>query len=91
MDSEVIIDITRQAFLTTAILAGPVLGVALLFGTLMSLLQTVTQVQDQSISFVPKLVVVSLLLLALMPWMTDYYVEYAREAIRQIPAVVLGG
>jgi flagellar biosynthetic protein FliQ len=57
----------------------------------MSLLQTVTQVQDQAISFVPKLIVVGLVVFAMMPWMADYYVQYAQDALTQIPSLVFGG
>ena len=53
MDSSVAIDIARQALVTTIILVGPTLFVALVVGCVMSLLQAVTQVQDQAISFVP--------------------------------------
>ena len=91
MDSSAVIEVTRHAFVTAGVLLAPVVLVAMFVGTLMSLLQAVTQVQDQAISFVPKLFVVSVVLLVLMPWMTEYYVEYAREAITQIPQIMSGG
>ena len=91
MDTSILLDIIRQAFVTTAILLGPAVVVALLVGVFMSLVQAVTQVQDQAISFVPKLVIVGVVLLVLMPWMTEFYVQYAREVILQIPENVFGG
>lgn len=86
-----LIDVLRQTSITAAILAGPALIAALLIGVLMSLLQTVTQVHDQAISFVPKLIIVGAVILVLMPWMTDYYTEYARDLLTQIPTLVFGG
>lgn len=91
MDSATLIDLLRQAFVTAGVLLTPVLVAALVVGIFISLLQAVTQVQDQAISFVPKLIAVGIVLMALMPWMTDYYVEYASDAIRQIPILVFGG
>ena len=91
MDANAVIEMTRHAFVTMAILVGPVVLAAMLVGTLMSLLQAITQVQDQAISFVPKLAIVGFVLLALMPWMTEYYVEYARDLITNIPATIVGG
>lgn len=91
MDSSSLIDVLRQAFIAAGVLLTPALVAALIVGVMMSLLQAVTQVHDQAISFVPKLVVVGIVLMALMPWMTEYYVEYAREAITQIPTIVFGG
>ena len=73
MQTDLVLDSIRQAIVTAAVLLGPAVIVALLVGVFMSLLQAVTQVQDQAISFVPKLVVVGLVLLLLMPWMTEYY------------------
>ncbi len=90
MDSSSLIDVVRQAFMTVGVLLAPALIAALVVGVFMSLLQAVTQVQDQAISFVPKLIVVGVVLMALMPWMTEYYVEYARDAITQIPTLVFG-
>lgn len=91
MDSMQLIDVLRQASLTATILAAPALLAALIVGVLMSLLQAVTQVHDQAISFVPKLLIVGAVILVMMPWMTDYYAEYAQDLLTQIPTLVFGG
>lgn len=85
------IDLARQACLSAGVMVAPVLVVALLVGTLMSVLQTITQVQDHAISFVPKLLAVGLVLVLLLPWMTDYFIEFTVESIQQIPALVFDG
>lgn len=91
MDSSSVVDATREAIVTGTVLLGPVIFAALVVGTLLSLVQAATQVQDQAITFVPKLLIVGLVVLVLMPWMTEYFVEYAREVISQIPTHVAGG
>ena len=91
MDTLQLIDALQQAFITAATLVAPILLVALVVGALTSLLQAITQVHDQAISFVPKLIVVGVAIFALMPWMTDYYVAYVQDLLLQIPSLVLGG
>ena len=91
MNAMDVVDLARQAGLSGLVLLVPVLAVALIVGILMSLLQAVTQVQDHAISFVPKLLAIGLVLFLLLPWMTDYFVEFAAESIRQIPNLVFGG
>ena len=91
MDTMDVIDLARQASLSAGVLIAPVLLVTLAVGVFMSVLQAVTQVQDHAISFVPKLLAIGFVLVLLMPWMTDYFVEYMSESIRQIPSIVFGG
>lgn len=86
-----LVDVTREAVIIGGLLAAPALFSALVVGVVMSLLQAVTQVQDQAISFVPKLLVVGGVVLVTVPWMTEYFVAYAREAILRIPDNFLGG
>ena len=91
MDPTDIIELARQACLSAATLAAPVLIVALAISVLLSTLQTMTQVQDHAISFVPKLLAVGFVVVILMPWMTEFFVAYMAESIRQIPTLVFGG
>lgn len=81
----------REAVIIGGVLVAPALITALVVGVVMSLLQAVTQVQDQAISFVPKLIVVAAVVLVMVPWMTEYFVAYAREAILRIPESFHGG
>lgn len=91
MDTSTTIDLARQAILTTAVLVAPVLLVGLVVGIVMSLLQAITQVQDQAISFVPKLLAIGATLLVCLPWMMDYFADYFREVITQLPLTMVGG
>lgn len=78
IDSSQAVDLCRQALMLTALLAAPVLVVGAIVGILTGLLQTLFQIQDQSISFVPKLIVSSLVLLACMPWMFSRMMEFTQ-------------
>ena len=81
-----VIDLLRQALLTTALLVAPALVTALMVGIVTGVLQAITQVQDQTISYVPKLLAVAAALLMCLPWMIEHVVEYAREIITVVPS-----
>lgn len=67
------------------LLGAPALLAALLMGLIVSIGQAVTQLQDQTLSFVPKVVVMLGVLLYTLPWTLSLLVEYASEIIRGIP------
>ena len=81
----------HQAILITAVLVSPVLVVALVVGIVMSALQTITQIQDQAISFVPKLLATGATILICAPWMTEFFLDYFRTSIRDLPLTLFGG
>lgn len=78
IDSSQAVEMCRQALMLAALLAGPVLLAGAVVGIITGLLQTLFQIQDQSISFVPKLVVSSVVLLACMPWMFSRMIEFTQ-------------
>lgn len=91
MDSQTAIDLGRQA-LTMAILIGaPVLLVGALMGLLIGLAQALTQIQDQTISFVPKIVMMMLVLVLCLPWIIEQMVAYSQDLIVNIPRTIMGG
>ena len=79
VDSGQAVDLCRQALMLAVMLAAPVLIAGVLVGLVTGLIQTLFQVQDQSISFVPKLIVCSLVLLACMPWMFSEIIEFSQQ------------
>lgn len=85
MDAGTAIDLTRQAVTLLIVIAAPVLGVALVVALLVSLLQAVTQVQEQTLSFVPKIIAVLVALVILGPWMIARIVEFGREMFGTLP------
>ena len=86
MSADQAIELARHALLVALILAAPVLIVALLVGLVTSALQTAAQLQDQTLSFVPRLVVVVLVALLTLPWGLEMLVEYSSELFRAIPS-----
>ncbi|MCO8120339.1 flagellar biosynthetic protein FliQ [Stieleria sp. TO1_6] len=78
LDSSQAVDLCRQALMLAVMLAAPVLIVGAIVGIVTGLLQTLFQIQDQSISFVPKLIVSSLVLLACLPWMFSRIIEFTQ-------------
>jgi flagellar biosynthetic protein FliQ len=72
------VDLLKSALLTALVVAGPVLLVALAVGIVMALVQAATQVQDQAIATVPKLVACGIAILALAGWMVAKLVDFAQ-------------
>ena len=80
-DMQMAVDLGREALWIAVKLALPVLAVGLLVGFVISVLQAATQVQEQTLSFIPKMFAMVLTLFALLPWMVGVLVDYARELI----------
>jgi flagellar biosynthesis protein FliQ len=90
MDPQAAVDLVRLATWMTMIIGAPLLGIGMLVGLLISLLQAVTQMQDQTLSSVPKLMAMALALVVCLPWLTDRMVEYTRDLWVQIPRLIAG-
>ena len=88
MTADTAIELCRSATLLALMLCGPVLLAALAVGLVMGLLQGLTQVQDSSLTFVPRLIALTLVLLLLLPWGLSLLTEYAVDLIRGIPSTI---
>ncbi|EXI89521.1 MAG: Flagellar biosynthetic protein FliQ [Candidatus Accumulibacter regalis] len=88
MTPELVMDIGRQAVEMTLLLAAPLLLAALLIGLIVSIFQAATQINEQTLSFIPKLVGVFLILLLAGPWMLGLMVDYVRRLFESIPLLV---
>ncbi|MBL8981492.1 MAG: flagellar biosynthesis protein FliQ [Gemmatimonadetes bacterium] len=88
MTYALVTDLARDAIFITALLAAPLLLVALTIGLLVSIFQTVTQIQEQTLSFVPKLIGVGATFLVALPWMLQLLVEYTARLFRAMPGMV---
>jgi flagellar biosynthesis protein FliQ len=87
MNTEAIIIIMRQALMLVLLLsAGPML-VSLLVGLLVSIFQATTQIQEQTLSYVPKLITVFLTIAILGPWMLRQAVQFAQTILNSIALV----
>ncbi|MBU1405239.1 MAG: flagellar biosynthesis protein FliQ [Proteobacteria bacterium] len=82
------ITLTQNAVTLTLIVSAPLLLVAMVVGLLISLFQAITQIQEMTLTFVPKIVAMMLTLLFLSSWMITKLVDYTRELITSIPNII---
>ncbi len=85
MDAGGVIDLTRHAIALVVLLAAPVLGIGLIVALVVSLIQAVTQVQDQTLSFVPKILGMLGALMIFGHWMIGRLVEFSRDMFGTLP------
>jgi flagellar biosynthetic protein FliQ len=80
--------IGQQALLTMLLVAAPMLLVALVVGLLVSIFQAATQINEMTLSFIPKLIAVFVTLVIAGPWMTAVLVDYIRRLFASIPTII---
>jgi flagellar biosynthesis protein FliQ len=88
MTPETVMDVGHHALLVTTMVAAPLLLVALLAGLAIGLLQAATQINEMTLSFIPKLLALVLTLFLAGPWMLRVMVDFTRELYTQIPTVI---
>jgi flagellar biosynthetic protein FliQ len=88
MDQDTVANLATQAMTLALEIAGPMLLVGLVIGLVVSIFQAVTQIQEQTLSFIPKIVGVAVLLVILGPWMLDQLVTYAQNLYTSIPQLI---
>jgi flagellar biosynthetic protein FliQ len=91
MTPESVLTVGRQALELMLLVSAPLLLVALGVGLVVSFFQAVTQLNEQTLSFLPKLVAVSLAMIVIGPWMMSTLVEYLQRTLISIPQMVMGG
>ncbi|GEK86906.1 flagellar biosynthesis protein FliQ [Microbacterium aerolatum] len=91
MSPEAVLDIGTQGLLIAAKLAAPILITALVVGFGISLLQSITQVQEVTLSFVPKIVAVAIALLIAGNWMIAEIIAFTNDMFDRIPMLLSGG
>jgi flagellar biosynthetic protein FliQ len=78
---ETTIDLARDMLIITLKIAAPILAAGVLVGLLVSIFQSVTSIQDQTVTFVPKIVVMIVVAALLLPWITARLVEYTADLL----------
>ncbi|ROS58965.1 flagellar biosynthetic protein FliQ [Frigoribacterium sp. PhB160] len=91
MDSNAVLDLSIQALVITGKLAAPVLITSLVVGFAISLLQSITQIQEVTLSFVPKAVAVAVALIVCGHWMISEMVTFTTTVFDRIPQLLSGG
>ena len=88
MDLETAVDLVRNATYLALIVGAPVLIVSILVGLAISILQAVTQIQEQTLNLVPKIVLMAFTMLLVLPWAIQRVMEYATTLIQDIPSTL---
>ena len=88
MDADSVISIGRQAMEVTILLAAPILLASLAVGLLIAMFQAATQINEMTLSFVPKLMVVALVLMAAGPWLLRQITGFTTRLIENIPYII---
>lgn len=88
MDPEIIIDLMRQAVMILLILVSALILPSLLVGVLISIFQAATQINEQSLSFVPRLIVTFITFMLLSPWLIRIITDFTHEVFEAIPGVI---
>lgn len=85
MTPEFVVGFARQAIELALMIAMPMLGIGLIVGIVVSVIQAATQIQEMTLTFIPKVVSIFLALLFAFPWMMDKMVTFTRNLIINIP------
>jgi flagellar biosynthetic protein FliQ len=88
LSHQIVIDLTRDAIMTALMVAAPLLLLALGVGLIIAIIQSVTQIQEQTLVFVPKLILVGGAFIVGLPWLMQIMIKFTTQIIRGIPAMV---
>ena len=88
MGPETVLDIGREALWLAVLLAGPMLGAALAVGLFIWVIQAATQIQEMTLSFIPKLLALVIVLFVIGPWMLRIIVTFTQRLFMDIPGLV---
>ena len=89
MNAQMVLTMGQEALLMLLMVSAPVLAVVLVLGLVIGLFQAVTQINEATLAFVPKLIAAVAVFAIAGPWMLNMLVEYIRRTIESIPAAVL--
>lgn len=85
---DIVITLLQKMFILTLQMSVPVLLVGVIIGLIVSIFQTVTQIQESTLTFVPKIVGCVILLIFLLPWMISVFITTVNEFMSMIPQLV---
>ena len=88
MSSDFALQIGREALYMVMLVSAPMLGLGLLVGILVSIFQATTQIQEQTLSFIPKIIAIFAAILVFGPWMLNLLVDYTRALFISLPQVI---
>ena len=88
MSSDLVVQMAREALFMVMLISAPMLGLGMLVGILVSVFQATTQIQEQTLTFVPKLIAIILVLVLGGPWMLNKLVMLTNELFQSISTIV---
>jgi flagellar biosynthetic protein FliQ len=89
MNPQMVLTMGQDALLTLLMVAAPILGIVLLVGLVISLFQAITQINEATLTFIPKLIAAMLALAIAGPWMLSMLVDFIRRTIEMIPGSLI--
>jgi len=87
MDIAMVVDLGREALWVAVIIAGPLLGIALIVGLLIGIIQAATSINEMTLSFIPKIAALVLVLVVLGSWQISVIVDFTRRIFERIPTM----
>jgi flagellar biosynthetic protein FliQ len=88
MTEDIVLSLGRDAIWTTVALAAPLLIASLVVGLIVSIFQAVTQINEATLTFIPKMIAIAVVLVVLAPWMTQMMTSYTTELFTSLPNYV---
>ncbi len=89
MDSAAVVDLARGALWMTMLISGPLLGVGLLVGLVVGIFQAATSINEQTLSFIPKIIAIGLTMALAGGWMINTMVDYTKGIFTRIPSLFM--
>lgn len=89
MNAQMVLTMGQDALLTLLMVAAPILGIVLVVGLVISLFQAITQINEATLTFIPKLIGAMLALAIAGPWMLSMLVDFIRRTIESIPGSLI--
>ncbi|MBU0983207.1 MAG: flagellar biosynthesis protein FliQ [candidate division Zixibacteria bacterium] len=87
MTPQMVVSIGREALTVTLMVAGPMLAFGLIIGLVISIFQAVTQINEMTLTFIPKILAVALALVVFLPWMINMLTDFTRHMYALIPTL----
>jgi len=88
MDPMAVVEIGQQALIITLVISAPMLVAGLVVGLLVGVFQAVTQIHEMTLTFIPKILAITGIMLALLPWMIIKMVDYTVDLFNRIPSLI---
>ncbi|MCP5282596.1 MAG: flagellar biosynthesis protein FliQ [Rhodoferax sp.] len=89
MNAQMVLTMGQDALLTLLMVSAPILGIVLVVGLIISLFQAITQINEATLTFIPKLIAAMLAMAVAGPWMLSMLVDFIRRTIESIPGSLI--